>query len=120
VSDRKRSTAAEWARRIDEWSRSGLDADTFAARDGGAYTTRTLCWWKSELKRRARADRRRSAASTPVTLMPVEVRKSATPSDLHVAPLEVVIGARVVVRVPAAADVHRVAELVAALEARRP
>jgi len=47
------ASAAEWARRVASWRRSGLSAEEFAS--GKDYRAKTLAWWSSELKRRERS-----------------------------------------------------------------
>ena len=44
--------AAEWAERIRAWQESGLRAEEFAS--GKDFRAKTLVWWSSELKRRAK------------------------------------------------------------------
>lgn len=43
---------AEWAKRVAAWQKSGLRAEAFVK--GKDYRAKTLVWWSSELRRRAR------------------------------------------------------------------
>ncbi len=58
----KRATRATWAKRIEEWKASGLDALAFAAKLG--VTPRTLKWWTWQLGDRSR--RKPKAIAPPV------------------------------------------------------
>lgn len=49
---------AEWVKRVAAWQKSGLKAEAFVK--GKDYRAKTLVWWSSELRRRAR---RRSEAN---------------------------------------------------------
>lgn len=44
--------ANEWAKRVAAWQASGQSAEDFAK--GKGYRAKTLQWWSSELRRRAR------------------------------------------------------------------
>ena len=54
---------AEWAKRVATWQKSGLKAEAFVK--GKDYRAKTLVWWSSELRRRAR--RRSEAKGSPAT-----------------------------------------------------
>jgi hypothetical protein len=43
----RRQTRKQWIGRVRRWERSGLDAETFAAREG--VRARTLIWWRWRL-----------------------------------------------------------------------
>jgi hypothetical protein len=75
-----RSTAREWARRLEAWDRSGLDAEAFVKREGGNYTVRTLKWWRSELRRRARSEQPRTSSNPApsIPLVRVQVKREPT------------------------------------------
>jgi hypothetical protein len=47
-----RTTAAEWAERVRAWHESGKTSAEFA--EGKGFSGKLLCWWGSELARRAR------------------------------------------------------------------
>ena len=47
-----RTRAAEWAERVRAWRESGQPAPAFA--EGKSFSAKLLCWWGSELARRAR------------------------------------------------------------------
>lgn len=51
---------AEWAERVAAWQKSGLRAEEYTADKD--YKAKTLVWWSSELRRRAR---RRGEAKHP-------------------------------------------------------
>lgn len=91
-----RHTAAWWAKRVDELSRGG-SAAVIARRHG--VSERTLMWWRSELRRRAKAP---AAPKVPVSeprLLPVMV--SDGPVRIEPDGLEVVVefgGTRITLR----------------------
>lgn len=97
-----RATRHEWAKRVDQWRRSGLTAKQFAARAG--ISARSLSWWKWQLARGART-------APPV----VEVVGTLSRS---VGPFELVLDERVQVRIPADFDPESLRRLLAVLEAR--
>ena len=55
----KASTEAMWAERIEEWTRSGQSAAEFA--EGKPYTSGTLMWAASRLRKGSRAGGKRDA-----------------------------------------------------------
>jgi hypothetical protein len=101
-----RETRAEWARRIEEWSSSGLTGAEFAAEVGVKEST--LRHWKWQLDRKARS---RARKPTFVRVAPVEVR--AVP--VVVEPIEIVLRGGIRIRVPERFDagaLRRVLEVV--------
>lgn len=52
---RTRSTAAEWAERVQAWRASGQTAPAFA--EGKGFSASLLRWWGSELSRRSGTDK---------------------------------------------------------------
>ena len=76
-----RHTAEWWAKRVKEFAKAG-DASRVARRHG--IKERTLIWWRSELRRRARE------GSVP-RLLPVVVRAAPSPTPAVRADLEVFV-----------------------------
>jgi transposase-like protein len=68
----ERHRADWWAERVDELAQGG-DADEIARRHG--VRTRTLIWWRSQLRRKSRA----KASKKQPRLLPVVVRSTARP-----------------------------------------
>jgi hypothetical protein len=101
-----RQTRAEWARRIEEWKRSGLSGAEFAARAGVKEST--LRYWKWQVGRQAKKAAR-----------PGFVEVVAAPGGLvaDAPPLEVLVGARRVL-VPAGFDEDTLRRLLRVLEGR--
>ncbi len=91
------ASAAEWARRVASWRRSGLSAEEFA--NGRDYRAKTLAWWSSELRRRERSRRARDETGA----------RARGAGEVRLARVHVVepAGGRLVVRV---ADVDVVVE----------
>lgn len=86
-----RHTAEWWSERLAELAETG-DSRAIARRHG--VRERTLLWWRSELRRRART-------SEPSRLLPVVLASPARPATTHVAELDVFVevgAARVTVR----------------------
>lgn len=75
-----RHAAEWWAERVEELSRSG-DVRAVARRHG--VNERTLVWWRSELRRRARDE--------PPRLLPVIVRPTAVAPATLTGELEVLV-----------------------------
>ena len=112
-----RASAAEWAKRVDRWDKSGMTAKAFAAKTG--INASTLSYWKwklaNEAGRRTRRRPRRDAAQSAGAAA-LEQSRAQTPDrspefvELPVvelatsrAGLEVVVG-QVLVRVPSDVD----------------
>ena len=93
----KKADRSEWARRLEEWRKSGLDLRTFAER--ASLSLRTLSWWRWRLES--------EASRAPTALMPLSstafVELEATPIA-STAPFEIVLANGRVVRVPNAFD----------------
>jgi hypothetical protein len=96
---------AEWARRVEEWRRSGLGLKAFAAREG--YNYGTLRHWVPLLRGQA------SEALVPASLTFVELKAAVAP------PIEIVVDHRRVVRVPAAFDEAELTRVLDILERRQ-
>lgn len=112
--------ASEWAKRVSSWQASGLSADEFAR--GKDFRAKTLQWWSSELRRRARRDSRRAPVGTrssgpaPVRFARVVTKRMAPsrPTESGLGSLVVrVVGAEIVVQRGFDADL--LAEVVRAL-----
>ena len=97
-----RATREQWAKRVEQWKRSGLTAARFASRHG--LSPRSLTWWKWRLGR--------VAEKTPPVVEVVALARGGE------APFEVVVDERLHVRVPAGFDAGELRRLVAALEER--
>jgi hypothetical protein len=73
MANTKRTSAKEWAKRVQRWERSGLTATEFGAREG--YDGKRLTWWKWHL------GLERAASSKPAArtedFVPVRVVHSA-------------------------------------------
>ncbi|MEL6185200.1 MAG: hypothetical protein AAFU79_11300 [Myxococcota bacterium] len=65
----RRRSWSEWQQLVEEWQRSGLSANAFAAR--GQLNPSTLTWWKWRLG--AEADAPAKVAPIEADLRPVEI-----------------------------------------------
>lgn len=101
----KRGTRKQWTERVERWGLSGQTARDFAALEG--VQPGTLNWWKAELRRASRA--------SPGF---IEVRAPRTPELNGEGLIEVVLSARLRIRVSGAFDAAVLRRLVAALEGR--
>jgi hypothetical protein len=108
---RARESAAEWARRVAAWRRSGESGSEYAERHG--WNARTLTWWASELRRRTAG--RSSATPTPSF---VKVVTRDEPSVRATPPLELILPGVGTVRVSAGTDLALLRSVVHALGAR--
>ena len=110
----KRRSAKEWSRLVKRWQRSGLSCKEFAAAEGVARST--LSWWKWRLgteagsAERATRSRRRRAAAEAVRVVEVAVAPAAPRQE---APVELVLGEDVVVRLRRGFDAETLREVVA-------
>ena len=102
------ASAAEWAKRVTAWQRSGLSAGDFADKHG--YAKKSLQWWAGELRRRER--QQGSDAATEVRLARV-VRPGEAPV-MEGGPIVVRIG-RMEVVVHRGFDAGVLAEVLAAI-----
>ena len=116
------ATANEWAKRVSAWQASGLSADEYAR--GKDFRAKTLQWWSSELRRRAKrsgaAVRTRSGASAPVRFARVVTKRSAPskPTESGSGSLVVrVVGAEIAVQ--RGFDAELLSEVVRALGGAR-
>ena len=50
MAESKKVRAAEWAKRVERWKRSGLSAEEFSAREG--LRAARLSWWRWYLSRK--------------------------------------------------------------------
>lgn len=73
----KRTSAAEWSRRVADWARSGLGAAEYGARIEVASAR--LSWWRWYLRTHPMGPRRRevtrTAGSAAVRLLPVRIKE---------------------------------------------
>jgi transposase len=76
-----RRSAAEWARLVRAWKRSGLSARKFAA--SASVAASTLTWWQWQLAQRRSAAT--PALGDEVQLVQVEVAQAAPVSEVGVA-----------------------------------
>jgi transposase len=105
-----RTTAAEWAKRVERWQRSGLGAKEFAERE--RLDAGQLSWWKWRLKTRA--------AAPPSALLPVRVvarRDPAPAAEPAVSPIEIALPSGARLRVVQGVDEETLARVVRAVEA---
>jgi hypothetical protein len=101
-----RETRAEWAKRIEQWGRSGLTGAEFAFEVGVKEST--LRHWKWQLDGEAKGRAKKPAF---VRVAPVEV------PSVTVEPIEIVLSGGIRIRVPERFDVvalRRVLEVVGA------
>jgi hypothetical protein len=70
-----RTSATEWAERVEAWHGSGQTADVFAESNG--YSAKLLRWWGSELARRSR---RQAKVRTVPVVRCLEAREPLTVS----------------------------------------
>lgn len=61
MAKRVRTTAAEWAGRVERWRRTGLTGREFSALEGCCAAQ--LAWWKWRLKRNGEAEREDARAT---------------------------------------------------------
>ena len=109
-----RETRATWAKRIEEWRQSGLDATAFAAKAG--VSPRALRWWRWRVGAKAPARKVKSLelrrdAVTPMTF--VELANVA-----ESAPIEIVLRNEIRVRVGRAFDAAALARVLDLVERR--
>jgi transposase len=109
----KKVRAAEWAKRVERWQRSGLSAAEFGAREG--IVGEQLSWWKWHLGRRAAAAQG-SPAPGKMRFVPARIVQHAAPagSDSRV---EVVLTNGRVVRIVGAVDAKVLTETIQVIEA---
>ena len=85
-----RATRAQWQERVRRWQRSGLDATSFAAREG--VNSQRLRWWRWKLGRGS-GGRRGAAQPAFVEVVLPETAGQPVPTQAG-AHIELVIGQR--------------------------
>jgi len=100
------ATLDVWAKRVEQWRKSGLSAADFSAREG--ITSKQLGWWRWKLGSSP------SAAPGPPQFLPVRVVPSVACPPCATDPVEIALPNGRVVRVTAgfdAATLERVLEI---------
>ena len=100
------TNAEMWEDRLKRWSKSGLTAGQFAAREG--FTEGRLFYWRKKLAQLAQGD------DAP-RLVAVRVRQNEPTAGRCSPMLEVVIDGQLTVRVPAEFEERALARVVRAL-----
>jgi transposase len=108
----KKVRAAEWAKRVERWQRSGLSAAAYGAREG--IPGEQLSWWKWHLGRRAVAPQREVALGK-VRFVPARVVERAAPARAG-GQVEVVLGNGRIVRIMGAVDSKLLADTIRTIE----
>jgi len=108
----KKVRAAEWAKRVERWQRSGLSAAAYGAREG--IPGDQLSWWKWNLGRKAMAARG-EVAPDKVRFVPARVVERAAPTRAR-SQVEVVLGNGRLVRIMGAVDPKLLADTIRAIE----
>jgi transposase len=105
------TTREQWAKRIERWQRSGLDAGSFAARE--AVTPERLRWWRWHLGLGPGAKKRGRGPSFVEVVLP----ETAGPREMAPggAALEVLVGTRRVLVRPGF-DAQSLRQVLAVLE----
>jgi transposase len=108
----KKIRAAEWAKRVERWQRSGLSAAEFGVREG--LSGEQLSWWKWHLARKAAAAKG-SLGLAKMRFVPARIVEQSAParSDSRV---EVVLTNGRVMRIVGAVDVKVLTELIQVIE----
>ncbi len=107
-----RASAAEWAKRVKRWRRSGLTAKAYAAKYGLKASTLTYWSWRLTAQRRAAAAEQLATSPDNGALVEIEV-VSAVP------PIEIAFAHGACVRVPAGVDEATLATVVRLMEVAR-
>jgi transposase len=105
------TTREQWAKRIERWQRSGLDAANFAAREG--VTPERLRWWRWHLGLGPRAKKRAPGPSFVEVVLPETAGPRAMAPEG--AALEVLVGTRRVLVRPGF-DAQSLRQVLAVLE----
>jgi hypothetical protein len=116
METRERTSRAEWQKRIERWSESGLSAEQFAAELG--INAGTLRHWKYFLGKQVS---RAAVAKAPLTRAAdlVEVRPSAVAAAVSSSlPFELELGAERKLRIPSQFDAAALERLLVVLERR--
>lgn len=103
-----RASAAEWAKRVKRWRRSGLSAKEYAEKAGLKASTLTYWSWRLNSKKAPVEEQTDGGALVEIEITPVVVS----------APIEIVL-AGACARVPAGADEATLAMVIRVLEAER-
>jgi hypothetical protein len=110
-----KTSREEWAKRVERWKDSELTAAEFSAEMG--INARTLSYWKwrlgKEASGRSRARPRRDRAKGRARPKPKFVEVTAT---LPAPSIELVVGTRLVVRVPDGFEVETLRRVMTALD----
>jgi len=109
-----RTSRAEWGKRVERWKDSGLTAKEFAAETGVKASTLAYWSWRLRSSRPKQPSLRSSAARGRFVQLSASSLPSATP-----APLELVLGADIVVRIPSGFDEETLTRVIRAVGAAR-
>ena len=112
MAQAKKVRAAEWAKRVERWQRSGLSAAAYGAREG--IPGDQLSWWKWHLGRRA-AVPRGEVAPDKVRFVPARVVERVAPTRSG-GQVEVVLSNGRLVRIVGAVDPKLLADTFRAIE----
>jgi len=128
----KKRTAKEWSKVVERWQRSGLSAKEFATAEG--LRASTLSWWKWHLgakrtlkknpsqtraskksasKKRVQHAAKAGKSAEPIRLVELVVPDAVVTSD---APIELVLGDDVVIRVRRGFDAETLRRLLVVFE----
>ena len=91
------ATRADWAKRVEQWERSGLGAAAFAARQG--LDRKQLSWWRWKLRSALP-----SSLPAPLEFLPVHIVERTKPADVAASAIEIALPNGRVVRVSAGFD----------------
>jgi transposase len=80
TTTRRKTSAAQWAERVQRWQQSGLTAEHFGRREG--FDPRQLRWWKWSLGKRAAGAGASVASFLPVRVVPAA--PTAPPSAVEI------------------------------------
>lgn len=110
-----KTSAAEWAKRVERWKQSGLTAAQYGAQTG--LDSKQLFWWRWHLGRQTKAtaapkDRARQAAG--MTFLPARIVEPAPP--VGGGQVEIVLANGRIVRVTGSVDAAVLAQVVRAAE----
>src|SRR5262245_54586826 len=114
-----KASRAEWVKRVERWQDSGLTAKEFAAEL--AVSPNSLTFWKWKLRRERSTQDNATKVMKPVVKAPEPKFLQLVPTHseaVGAAPLEVVIGGDIVVRVPRDFDEQTLTRVIRALGAR--
>jgi len=109
-----KTSAAEWAKRIERWKQSGLTAAEYAATEG--FDSKQLSWWRWHLGRRAKPTTARKACSrqaAAVTFLPARIVEPTRSGGGHV---EIVLANGRIVRAVGAVDAAVLAKVIRVAE----